>query len=126
MDLPRVRLQRDVVKNERRECVDNVYYERSKDVIFAALYPKGYPYSWLVIDLMADLSAASLDDVKNFFRTYYAPNNATLTIAGDFDPVRPKTLIRQYFGDIPRGPAMPPRPKVPISIRDFTGQPISQ
>jgi zinc protease len=61
---------------------------------------------------MDDLSAASLDDVKNFFRTYYAPNNATLTIAGDFDPVNAKALVKKYFGDIPRGPTMPARPKV--------------
>jgi zinc protease len=116
MDLPKVNLQRDVVKNERRERVDNVPYGRSEDVILAALYPKGHPYSWSVIGSMADLSAASLDDVKNFFRTYYAPNNATLTIAGDFDPVRVKTLVHQYFGDIPRGPVMPPRPKVPAVV----------
>jgi len=116
MDLPKVDLQRDVVKNERRQRVDNVPYGRSEEVILAALYPKSHPYSWPVIGSMADLSAASLDDVKNFFRTYYAPNNATLTIAGDFDPVKAKTLVRQYFGDIPRGPAIPPRPKVPAVV----------
>jgi len=116
MDLPKVDLQRDVVKNERRERVDNVPYGKSEDVILAALYPKGHPYSWSVIGSMADLSAASLDDVKNFFRTYYAPNNATLTIAGDFDPASAKALVRQYFGDIPRGPAMPARPKVPAVV----------
>ena len=113
MDLPKVDLQRDVVKNERRQSVDNVPYGRSEEVILAALYPKGHPYSWSVIGSMADLSAASLDDVKDFFRTYYAPNNATLTIAGDFDPASVKTLVRQYFGDIPRGPALPARPSVP-------------
>jgi len=114
MDLPKVDLQRDVVKNERRQSVDNVPYGRSEEVILAALYPKGHPYSWSVIGSMADLSAASLDDVKNFFRTYYAPNNATLAIAGDFDPASVKTLIRQYFGDIPRGPTLPARPNVPV------------
>jgi zinc protease len=113
MDLPKVDLQRDVVKNERRQSVDNVPYGRSEEVILAALYPKGHPYSWSVIGSMADLSAASLDDVKNFFRTYYAPNNATLTIAGDFNPASVKTLVSQYFGDIPRGPAVPARPTVP-------------
>ena len=113
MDLPKVDLQRDVVKNERRQRVDNVPYGRSEEVILAALYPKSHPYSWPVIGSMEDLSAASLNDVKNFFRTYYAPNNATLTIAGDFDPAKAKTLVRQYFGDIPRGPAIPPRPRVP-------------
>lgn len=113
MDLPKVDLQRDVVKNERRQSVDNVPYGKSEEVILAALYPKGHPYSWSVIGSMADLSAASLDDVKNFFRMYYAPNNATLTIAGDFDPVKTKALIQQYFGSVLRGPKLPSRPKVP-------------
>jgi zinc protease len=113
MDLPKVDLQRDVVKNERRQSVDNVPYGKSEEVILAALYPKGHPYSWSVIGSMEDLSAASLDDVKNFFRTYYAPNNATLSIAGDFDPAKTKALVHQYFGAIPRGPALPARPNVP-------------
>lgn len=116
MDLPKVDLQRDVVKNERRQRVDNVPYGKSEEVILAALYPKGHPYSWSVIGSMADLSAASLDDVKNFFRIYYAPNNATLTIAGDFDTPKTKALIQQYFGDIPRGPKIPPRPNVPAVV----------
>jgi zinc protease len=116
MDLPKVDLQRDVVKNERRQSVDNVPYGRSEEVILAALYPKGHPYSWSVIGSMADLTAASLDDVKNFFRTYYAPNNATLTIAGDFEPTKAKMLIQQYFADVPRGPKLPSRPKVPAVV----------
>ncbi|MGE5749958.1 MAG: M16 family metallopeptidase [Gemmatimonas sp.] len=112
MDKAKLDLQREVVKNERRERVDKVPYGRADEMILAALYPEGHPYSWSVIGSMDDLSAASLDDVKNFFRTYYAPNNATLTIAGDFNPVNAKALVRKYFGDIPRGPAMPARPKV--------------
>jgi zinc protease len=90
-------------------------------MILAALYPKGHPYSWSVIGSMADLSAASLDDVKNFFRTYYAPNNATLTIAGDFNPAEAKKLVALYFGSIPRGPAMPARPNVaPVVLEKDT------
>lgn len=112
MDSAKVDLQRDVVKNERREGVDNVPYGKAEEVILAALYPKGHPYSWSVIGSMADLSAASLDDVKNFFRTYYAPNNATLSIAGDFNSAEVKSLIQKYFADIPRGPALPARPNV--------------
>jgi zinc protease len=112
MDLAKVNLQREVVKNERRERVDNVPYGRGDEMILAALYPKGHPYSWSVIGSMEDLSAASLDDVKNFFRTYYAPNNATLTIAGDFKPSEARALVQKYFGGIPRGPAVPPRPNV--------------
>ena len=93
MDLAKVNLQRDVVKNERRQRVDNVPYGRADEIILAALYPKTHPYSWPVIGSMSDLSAASLTDVQNFFKTYYAPNNATLTIAGDFDPATVKKLV---------------------------------
>lgn len=113
MDLAKVNLQRDVVKNERRQRVDNVPYGRADEVILAALYPKSHPYSWPVIGSMADLSAASLADVQSFFRTYYAPNNATLVIAGDFDPSSTKKQVAQYFGGIPRGPAIQRRTTVP-------------
>ena len=113
LDSAKVDLQRNVVKNERRQRVDNVPYGKADETIVAALYPKGHPYSWPVIGSMADLSAASLDDVKNFFRTYYAPNNATLVIAGDFNVDSTKALVKHYFADIPRGPAMPTRPSPP-------------
>ena len=113
MDLAKVNLQRDVVKNERRQRVDNVPYGRADETILAALYPKSHPYSWPVIGSMTDLSAASLSDVQNFFKTYYAPNNATLTIAGDFDPASVKKLVAQYFADIPRGPEVKRRVTVP-------------
>ena len=116
MDLPKVDLQRDVVKNERRQSYDNVPYGRADETILAALYPKTHPYSWPVIGSMADLSAATLDDTKNFFRTYYAPNNATLAIAGDFDPARAKQLVEKYFGPIPRGPAVTRRTTVPAVV----------
>ena len=121
MDQAKLDLQREVVKNERRERVDNVPYGRGDEMILAALYPKGHPYSWSVIGSMEDLSAASLEDVKNFFRTYYAPNNATLTIAGDFNPAEAKRLVARYFSGIPRGPAMPPRPNVaPVTLAKDT------
>ncbi len=113
MDLAKVNLQRDVVKNERRQSYDNAPYGRADETILAALYPKSHPYSWPVIGSMADLSAASVDDVKNFFRTYYAPNNATLSIAGDFNPAEAKRLVAKYFSAIPRGPKLPPRPSLP-------------
>lgn len=116
MDLAKVNLQRDVVKNERRQRVDNVPYGRADEIILAALYPKTHPYSWPVIGSMSDLSAASLADVQNFFKTYYAPNNATLTIAGDFDPVTVKKLVAQYFGSIPRGPEVKRRLTVPAVV----------
>jgi len=110
LDSAKLDLQRDVVKNERRQRVDNVPYGKAFETILAALYPKGHPYSWPVIGSMADLSAATLEDVKNFFRTYYAPNNATLVLSGDFNPDSARALIQHYFADIPRGPALPPRP----------------
>jgi zinc protease len=116
MDLAKLNLQRDVVKNERRQRVDNQPYGRADETILAALYPKTHPYSWPVIGSMADLSAASLDDVKNFFRTYYAPNNATVVIAGDFDPAAVKKLVAQYFGPIPRGPTVKRRMTVPAVV----------
>jgi zinc protease len=116
MDLPKVNLQRDVVKNERRQRVDNQPYGRADETILAALYPKSHPYSWPVIGSMADLSAASLADVQNFFKTYYAPNNATLTIAGDFDPATVKKMVAQYFGSIPRGPLVKRRTTVPAVV----------
>lgn len=116
MDLAKVNLQRDVVKNERRQRVDNVPYGRADETILAVLYPKSHPYSWPVIGSMTDLSAASLTDVQNFFKTYYAPNNATLAIAGDFDPVAVKKLVAQYFSDIPRGPEVKRRVTVPAVV----------
>jgi zinc protease len=116
MDQQKLDLQRDVVKNERRQSYDNVPYGLAWETIAAALHPTGHPYSWTTIGSMADLSAASLEDVKDFFRTYYAPNNATLVIAGDFRPDSARAWVQRYFGDIPRGPALPPRPE-PAPVR---------
>jgi zinc protease len=113
MDQSKLDLQRDVVKNERRQSYDNVPYGRAYETLAAALYPEGHPYHWPTIGSMADLSAASLEDVTSFFRTYYAPNNATLSIAGDFRADSAKAWIERYFGAIPRGPALPPPPAVP-------------
>ena len=117
MDQPKLDLQRDVVKNERRQRVDNVPYGRAFETIAAALYPPTHPYSWPVIGSMEDLSAATLEDVKGFFRTYYAPNNASMVISGAFDRDSAKVWVERYFGDIPRGPALPPRPTPsPVTI----------
>jgi zinc protease len=113
MDQAKLDLQRDVVKNERRQGVDNAPYGRADETLLPLLYPKGHPYSWSVIGSMDDLSAASVDDVKGFFRRYYAPNNATLTIAGDFNPDSAKAWVQRYFGNIPRNPQAPVRPLVP-------------
>jgi zinc protease len=102
-------IQRDVVKNERRQRVENRPMGLLHRVQLEAMYPETHPYHHEVIGSMEDLSAASVDDVKDFFRTYYAPNNATLTIVGDFEPARTKALIEKYFGPIPRGGVIPRR-----------------
>ena len=98
--------QRDVVKNEKRERQENVPYGRWYPLAIQNLYPAEHPYGHDALGSMEDLSAASLDDVKDFFKTYYAPNNASLAIAGDFDPAAVKPLIAKYFGGIPAGPAL--------------------
>lgn len=102
--------QRDVVKNERRWRVDNQPYGDWDERIQMLLYPPDHPYHHSVIGSMEDLDAASLQDVEEFFRTYYAPNNAVLTVAGDFDRDQALELIRRYFGGIPAGPPIPPVP----------------
>ena len=117
MDQAKLDLQRDVVKNERRQNYDNVPYGRAFETISAALYPPSHPYHWPTIGSMADLSAASLEDVTSFFRTYYAPNNATLVVAGDFRPDSARAWIERFFGAIPRGPAVPPAaPLPPVTV----------
>ncbi len=109
MDQAKLDLQRDVVKNERRQSYDNAPYGRSYETTLAALWPSGHPYSWSTIGSMTDLSAAALDDVKDFFRQYYAPNNAILVISGDFNPDSARAMVTRYFGEIPRNAATPPR-----------------
>ena len=105
--------QREVVKNERRQRVDNQPYGDWDERLQAMLYPPDHPYHHSVIGSMEDLDAASLDDVRAFFATYYAPNNAVLTVCGDFDPAEARRLVEGYFGPIPRGPAVPPLPGRP-------------
>jgi zinc protease len=94
--------QRDVVKNEKRQS-ENEPYARSEELLLRLMYPQGHPYAWTVIGSMEDLSAATIDDVSEFFRQYYVPNNASLCVAGDFDPEQAKEWIARYFGSIPPG-----------------------
>ena len=116
LDIDKLNAQRDIVKNERRQRIDNQPYGRVGEILSAAMYPAGHPYSWSVIGSMDDLSAASEEDVKNFFRLYYAPNNAILTIVGDFDPAQTRAWVEKYFGPIERGKPVP-RPKIePASL----------
>ncbi len=98
--------QREVVKNERRQGLENQPYGRAFKLISENLFPAGHPYSWPVIGSQEDLNAATLEDVKDFFRTYYTPNNLSLVIAGDFEPAEAKRLVEKYFGSIPPGPAL--------------------
>jgi zinc protease len=102
--------QREVVKNERRWRVDNQPYGDWDERLQALVYPSDHPYHHSVIGSMADLDTATLDDVGEFFRTFYAPNNAVLTLCGAFDPAQARELVERYFGGIPRGPTPPPPP----------------
>jgi predicted Zn-dependent peptidase len=110
--------QRDVVKNERRLSVDNQPYGTAEERMQALLWPEGHPYHHSTIGSMEDLTAASLDDVSRFFATYYAPNNAVLTVAGDFDRDVALSAIERHFGPIPANPSLPQAPsgEVPVTM----------
>src|SRR5271157_1438930 len=87
LDKAKFDTEREVVKNERRQSIDNVPYGLVDETLLAQVFPKGHPYSWPVIGSMKDLNSASLDDLKAFFAEFYQPGNATLCLAGDFDPI---------------------------------------
>lgn len=99
--------QRDVVKNERRQSYENAPYGKAQLALPSLLYPSGHPYSWTTIGSMDDLTAASYDDVVQFFKTYYVPNNASLVIAGDIDVPEATRLVEKWFRGIPRGADIP-------------------
>jgi zinc protease len=103
-----VDLQRDVVKNERRQSVENQPYGTAQVVLGEMLYPEGHPYHWPVIGYMDDLSAASYDDVVGFFRKNYAPSNASLVVAGDLETGATRALIEKWFGDVKAAAAPEP------------------
>ncbi len=113
--------QRDVVRNERRQHYDNQPYGRAHEVLTAALFPASHPYSWPVIGSMEDLAAATLDDVKGFFQTYYSPANACVSIAGNFDRKQTLRWIERYFGTLPAnlapGPVRSAHPSLASSRR---------
>lgn len=108
--------QRDVVKNEKRQNYDNRPYGLIGAKINETLYPANHPYHWLTIGSLDDLTAASMEDVKDFFRRYYTPRNASLAISGDFNPVQARRLVEKHFGKIAAGPAVtrpnPAQPKL--------------
>jgi zinc protease len=103
-----VNSQRDVVKNERRQSYENRPYGMASLELDKMLWPANHPYSWPVIGHMEDLTAATQGDVQEFFKKYYAPNNASLVIAGDIDLDRTQALVQKWFSEIPRGPAVEP------------------
>ena len=99
--------QRDVVRNERRQSLENQPYGVPDEALYQALYPAGHPYHGVVIGSHADLAAAQLGDVQQFFRQYYTPNNASLAIVGDFEPGAARKLVEKYFGSLKKGPDVP-------------------
>jgi len=110
--------QRDTVKNERGQNVDNSPYGRFNEINSAALYPPEHPYSWPTIGYPEDLDAATLDDLKNFFLRWYGPNNATLTIGGNVDEIAALNLVNKYFGEIPSGPEVQADSRELISLNE--------
>ena len=125
-------VQRDTVKNERAQRMDNRPYGLLSERVGEALYPEGHPYSWSVIGYVEDLDRVDVNDLKRFFLRWYGPNNAVLTIGGDFDKEQTLAWVQQYFGTIPRGPhvARPEKPPVAlaadryISLEDNVALPL--
>ena len=101
---PKFEVQRETVKNERGQRVDNRPYGRVNERVIQAMYPEGHPYSWPVIGYMEDLNRVNVNDLKAFFLRWYGPNNATLTVGGDVEPEKVLKMVTKYFGPIPRGP----------------------
>jgi zinc protease len=116
IDQERLANQRDVVRNERRQSIENSPYGLVEEELFHQLFPKTHPYFAEVIGSHRDIEAARLDDVREFFRQYYTPNNASLAITGDIDPAQAKAWIEKYFGSIPSGPPVPRITAVPPQL----------
>ena len=107
LDQHKFDVQRDVVKNERRQSYENRPYGMAHWHLQSALFPLPHPYHWMTIGSQEDLDAASLEDVKDFFQRFYGPSNASLAIAGDFHPEQALELVHRYFGDLPPGESVP-------------------
>jgi len=116
VDQEKFEVQRETVKNERGQRVDNVPYGRSSETMMRNLYPAGHPYSWPVIGWIEDLNAADLDDLQRFFLRWYGPNNAQLVIGGDIDIGQTLQWVVKYFGPIPHGPQVNDLPPQPATI----------
>lgn len=114
VDIASFKNQQDVVRNERRQSVENRPYGIVEEAVFHQLFPKDHPYYASVIGSHQDIQAANLEDVKKFFKLYYAPNNASLAIVGDIDPAQAKAAVQNYFGTLKRGAPVPrPSAKTP-------------
>jgi zinc protease len=120
-----VDLQRDVVKNERRQSYENQPYGTAQLLLGELLYPEGHPYHWPVIGYMEDLSAASYDDVVAFFKKYYAPSNASLVVAGDLESGAARKLIEKYFSDVKAGAAPDPISIPGVALKDVQKKTIT-
>ena len=116
LDEAKFTAQRDIVQNERRQGIDNQPYGRAFEILTAASLPATDPYSWPVVGYMADLQQATVEDVKQFFRLYYAPSNATLAIVGDIDTAQVKAWVAQYFGDLPAGQPITRPTVTPVTL----------
>lgn len=110
--------EKQVVKNEKRQRVDNQPYGHNFYIIGKALYPVGHPYNHTVIGSLNDLENATLQDTKDFFAKWYTPQNVTVTITGDFDPAEARTLVERYFGEIPAGEMQPERTIEPVILTE--------
>ncbi|HEX8287630.1 MAG TPA: pitrilysin family protein [Pyrinomonadaceae bacterium] len=110
--------EKQVVKNEKRQSVDNNPYGHTGYVIDKNLYPADHPYNWQVIGSLEDLDNATLADVKEFFRRWYVPNNVTLTVTGDFDTAQARKWVEKYFSEIKRGEEVNPLPKRPGVVKE--------
>jgi len=108
--------EKEVVKNEKRQSVDNRPYGHNYFVIDKNLYPENHPYNWEVIGSLEDLQNATLKDVTDFYKRWYVPNNVTLVIAGDFDTVQAKKWVEKYFAEIKRGEDIAPLKKLPVTL----------
>ncbi|MEO9484497.1 MAG: pitrilysin family protein [Ekhidna sp.] len=108
--------EKQVVKNEKRQRVDNAPYGYTDEIIRKNLYPEGHPYSWTVIGSLPDLQAATLDDVKEFYEQYYGAGNATLVIAGDINREETKEKVKQWFGEIRKGPEVAKPTPLPVTL----------
>ena len=109
--------EKQVVKNEKRQRVDNRPYGHNRYIVSKAIYPSNHPYNWQVIGSLEDLDSSTLDDVKEFYSKWYVPNNVTLTLSGDFKKSEAKNLITKYFGEIPKGEDISTYEAEPVSLK---------